>query len=96
MIKCLRGEASGVDEAAGEDTEHRIHFGLAVFKDGYHFDRVSDKPVFSHSTDGLDGGCVEADLPAEELVARAEPPVERVGLGGETGLQPRGSGHLST
>lgn len=45
--------------AAGRDKEHRIHFGLAVSEDGYHFERVSDQPVFSPSTDGFDAGCVE-------------------------------------
>ena len=45
--------------AAGNDSEHRIHFGLAVSQDGYHFERVSDQPVFSPSPDGYDAGCVE-------------------------------------
>lgn len=45
--------------AAGEDKEHTIHFGLAVSEDGFNFTRVSDKPVFSPSTDGPDAGCVE-------------------------------------
>ncbi len=45
--------------AAGDDAEHRIHFGLAVSEDGYHFERTSDQPVFSPSEDGFDAGCVE-------------------------------------
>ncbi|MFD2673618.1 glycoside hydrolase family 130 protein [Marinicrinis sediminis] len=45
--------------AAGDDAEHYIHFGLAESKDGYHFERVSDKPVLSPSPDGPDAGCVE-------------------------------------
>ncbi len=45
--------------AAGDDVEHRIYIGLAVSEDGYHFERVSDKPVFSPSRDGFDAGCVE-------------------------------------
>jgi predicted GH43/DUF377 family glycosyl hydrolase len=45
--------------ASGRETGLRIHFGLAVSKDGYHFKRTSDKPVFSPSEDGFDAGCVE-------------------------------------
>lgn len=45
--------------AAGDDEAHRIHFGLAESKDGYHFERVSDRPIFSPSLDGFDAGCVE-------------------------------------
>ncbi len=45
--------------AAGNDPEHRIRFGLAVSEDGYHFRRVSKKPVFGPSENGFDGGCVE-------------------------------------
>lgn len=45
--------------AAGNDPEHRIHFGLAESSDGRHFERVSDRPVFSPSADGFDAGCVE-------------------------------------
>ena len=45
--------------AAGDDPAHVIHFGLATSRDGYHFTRVSDKPVLSPSVDGFDAGCVE-------------------------------------
>jgi beta-1,2-mannobiose phosphorylase / 1,2-beta-oligomannan phosphorylase len=45
--------------AAGDDEGHRIHFGLATSKDGRHFERASDQPVFSPSQDGFDAGCVE-------------------------------------
>lgn len=45
--------------AAGEDAEHKIYLGLAISKDGYHFERMSDRPVFSPSADGFDAGCVE-------------------------------------
>lgn len=44
--------------AAGNDAQHVIHFGLAVSRDGYHFERF-DQPVLSPSADGLDGGCME-------------------------------------
>lgn len=45
--------------AAGDDKDHVIHFGLATSRDGIHFDRQSDQPVFSPSEDGPDAGCVE-------------------------------------
>ncbi|MCU0793435.1 MAG: glycosidase, partial [Opitutaceae bacterium] len=38
--------------AAGHDAEHKVHLGLAVSKNGYDFERVSDRPVFSPSVDG--------------------------------------------
>lgn len=44
---------------AGEDKKHVIRLGLAESEDGYHFARVSDRPVFSPSEDGPDSGCVE-------------------------------------
>jgi len=45
--------------AAGNDKEHAIRFGLATSKDGFHFERVSNLPVFSPSEDSFDSGCVE-------------------------------------
>ncbi|VBB45835.1 conserved hypothetical protein [uncultured Paludibacter sp.] len=45
--------------AAGNDEEHTIHFGLATSKDGFHFKRESDEPVFGPSENGPDGGGVE-------------------------------------
>jgi predicted GH43/DUF377 family glycosyl hydrolase len=45
--------------AAGEDPEHYIHWGLAESKDGFNFQRVSNRPVFSPSADGPDAGSVE-------------------------------------
>jgi predicted GH43/DUF377 family glycosyl hydrolase len=45
--------------AAGDDKEHVIRFGLATSTDGFHFQRVSDAPVFCPSDDGPDSGCVE-------------------------------------
>jgi len=44
---------------AGNEPEHKIYLGLAKSKDGYHFERVSDLPVFSPSIDGFDAGCIE-------------------------------------
>jgi predicted GH43/DUF377 family glycosyl hydrolase len=54
-----RGEVLMLYRAAGPDREHKIHLGLATSKDGYHFTRASDRPVFSPSEPGFDGGCVE-------------------------------------
>lgn len=45
--------------AAGNDKEHKIHFGLATSKDGLHFTRMDAKPVLSPSKDGCDAGCIE-------------------------------------
>lgn len=45
--------------AAGNDTGHVIRLGLALSKDGFHFERASGNPVFSPSPDGPDSGCVE-------------------------------------
>jgi len=45
--------------AAGNDKEHVIHLGLATSKDGFHFERASDNPVFSPGENNFDSGCVE-------------------------------------
>jgi predicted GH43/DUF377 family glycosyl hydrolase len=45
--------------AAGRDEEHIIRLGLATSKDGFHFERVSDQPVFAPQPDNFDSGCVE-------------------------------------
>ncbi len=45
--------------AAGSDEEHVIRCGLAESKDGIHFERKSDKPVFNPERDTMDGGCIE-------------------------------------
>src|SRR5690348_1133137 len=45
--------------ASGREPGLKIHFGLAVSGDGYHFERTSSKPVLSPSADGFDAGCVE-------------------------------------
>ncbi len=44
----------------GPDTDqHPIHFGLAESTDGFHFARVSGRPVFSPAPGSWDGGCIE-------------------------------------
>ena len=45
--------------AAGDDTDHVIHFGLATSSDGIHFERQSEQPILSPSEDGPDAGCIE-------------------------------------
>ncbi len=45
--------------AAGNDARHAICLGLATSKDGIHFERQSDSPVFSGVHSEPDGGCVE-------------------------------------
>lgn len=53
------GEVLMLYRAAADDEEHRVHFGLARSKDGYHFERCSDRPVLSPIPNTIDGGCVE-------------------------------------
>ena len=45
--------------AAGDDEDHVIRLGLATSTDGFHFTRAGEEPVFGHSKDGPDSGCVE-------------------------------------
>lgn len=44
--------------ASAETKIYKIYLGLAVSNDGYNFERVSDKPVFTPSHD-FDAGCAE-------------------------------------
>lgn len=45
--------------AAGNDEDHVIRLGLATSKDGFHFERASDQPVFGPGENNFDSGCVE-------------------------------------
>ncbi|NDV93986.1 glycosidase [Dysgonomonas sp. 521] len=45
--------------AAGNDDEHVIRLGLATSKDGFHFERASEQPVFGPGVNNFDSGCVE-------------------------------------
>ena len=45
--------------AAGDDWEHYIRLGLAVSKDGFNFERVSDVPAMDVDPEDADGGCIE-------------------------------------
>ncbi len=53
------GDVCMLYRAAGHDPQHRVVLGMARSKDGYHFERCSDRPVFEPSADGFDAGCVE-------------------------------------
>ncbi len=54
-----RGEVLLLYRAAESHPEYKCYFGLAVSKDGYHFQRVSDRPVLSPSGDGFDGATIQ-------------------------------------
>ncbi|UCG55752.1 MAG: hypothetical protein JSU70_12875 [Phycisphaerales bacterium] len=45
--------------AAEAGPEYKCYFGLAVSSDGYHFERVSNEPVFSPSVEGFDASTVQ-------------------------------------
>ena len=53
------GDVCLLYRAAGNDPQHRVVLGMARSRDGYHFERCSDQPVFEPSVDGFDAGCVE-------------------------------------
>ena len=67
--------------AAGNDLRHQIRLGLATSKDGIHFERQSDDPIFEGQHFEADGGCVEdprlmkiGDVYYMTYAARAYPP----------------------
>lgn len=67
--------------AAGDDIRHQIRLGLATSKDGIHFERQSDDPIFEGQRFEVDGGCVEdprlmkiGDVYYLTYAARAYPP----------------------
>jgi predicted GH43/DUF377 family glycosyl hydrolase len=39
--------------------EYKCYFGLATSRDGYHFERVGDRPCLSPSVDGFDGATIQ-------------------------------------
>lgn len=45
--------------AAGNDARHQIRLGLATSKDGVHFERRSENPIFESGHSEPDGGCIE-------------------------------------
>jgi len=54
-----RGEVVMLYRAAEAGPQYRCYFGMAVSKNGYDFERVSDEPVFSPSVDGFDASTVQ-------------------------------------
>ena len=57
-----RGTFHMLYRCAGNDAQHVIRFGLANSKDGFHFKRMSNRPILSPSVDGEDAGCIEDPL----------------------------------
>ena len=45
--------------AAEAHPEYKCYFGLATSEDGYHFERVSDRPVIGPSVDGFDASTIQ-------------------------------------
>ena len=48
-----------VYRAAGNDAEHTIRLGLATSRDGFHFDRRSERPLFEPVEGEWDFGSIE-------------------------------------
>jgi hypothetical protein len=46
-------------KAAESGPEYKCYFGLAVSRDGYNFERLSDQPVLSPSVDGFDASTIQ-------------------------------------
>ena len=53
------GEVILLYRAAGDDAEHNVNIALAVSRDGYEFERLSDKPIFEKVPGTWDGGSIE-------------------------------------
>lgn len=45
--------------AAGHDEKHIVVLAMAKSKDGFHFERCSDEPLFAPEATGADSGCME-------------------------------------
>jgi beta-1,2-mannobiose phosphorylase / 1,2-beta-oligomannan phosphorylase len=45
--------------AAESGPEYKCYFGLATSRDGYRFERVSDRPVLGPSVEGFDGATIQ-------------------------------------
>ncbi len=54
-----RDEVILIYRAAGFDKEHRVNLGIAKSKNGYDFERVSDKPLFEIVDGTWDSGSIE-------------------------------------
>jgi beta-1,2-mannobiose phosphorylase / 1,2-beta-oligomannan phosphorylase len=55
----LKNEVLLLYRAAESHREYKCYFGLARSRDGYQFERVSDHPVLSPSTEGFDGATIQ-------------------------------------
>jgi predicted GH43/DUF377 family glycosyl hydrolase len=53
------GEVLLLYRAAESGPEYKCWFGLAKSRDGYRFERVSDRPVLSPSIEGFDGATIQ-------------------------------------
>lgn len=53
------GEVKLLYRAAESHPEYKCYFGLAVSKNGYDFERVSDEPILSPSVDGFDASTIQ-------------------------------------
>jgi len=54
-----KGEVLLLYRAAESHADYKCCFGLAVSKNGYDFERVSDKPVLAPSVEGFDGATIQ-------------------------------------
>jgi len=54
-----KGEVVLLYRAAESHPDYKCYFGLAVSRDGYRFERVSDQPVLSPSIEGFDGATIQ-------------------------------------
>jgi len=53
------GEVLLLYRAAESHPDYKCCFGLATSRDGYHFERVSDRPVLNPSEEGFDGATIQ-------------------------------------
>lgn len=53
------GEVILLYRAAGKEEDHNINIALAVSKNGYDFERISEKPIFEKTPGDWDGGSME-------------------------------------
>ncbi|WCJ58366.1 glycosidase [Fontisphaera persica] len=54
-----KGEVLLLYRAAESHPDYKCYFGLAKSRDGYHFERVSDRPAMDISREGFDGATIQ-------------------------------------
>ncbi|MCX8156511.1 MAG: glycosidase [Verrucomicrobiae bacterium] len=54
-----KGEVLLLYRAAESHPDYKCYFGLAKSRDGYHFERVSDRPAMDISHEGFDGATIQ-------------------------------------